>query len=151
MCVGSKICRGPPSLRQFVVFVCVLSCKKYQQCVSRTREYHYPTHSTVPSGPPLSLEVVVGVNDVTFTWSLPEVTLRNGIITGFTLSCFSGGSLMARRTLTEPGSHTVTGLSADTEYNCSVVATNSMGSGPPATLALRTQSAPTDDSMCVCL
>ena len=56
---------------------------------------------------------------------------------------------MARRTLTEPGSHTVTGLSADTEYNCSVVATNSMGSGPPATLALRTQSAPTEDSMCV--
>ena len=56
---------------------------------------------------------------------------------------------MARRTLTEPGSHTVTGLSADTEYNCSVVATNSMGSGPPATLALRTQSAPTEDSKCV--
>ena len=97
-------------------------------------------------GPPLSLEVIVGATDVTFTWSLPQVTLRNGEITGFTLSCFSGGALMLRRSFSAPGTYKVSGFSSATAYNCSVVAVNSKGDGPPATLALRTQTAPTGDS-----
>lgn len=96
-----------------------------------------------PTGPPLSVDVVVGVIDVTFTWSLPQVTLRNGEITGFTLSCFSGGSLMLRQSFTGPGTYTVAGFSSNTAYTCSVMASNSKGDGPPATLELTTQ---TEDS-----
>jgi hypothetical protein len=105
------------------------------------------TEETAPMGTPLSFQVVVGATDVTFTWSLPEVTLRNGIITEYTVSCLSGGSLMTRVTLSSAGMHKIPGFAPDTAYECSVVATNSKGSGPPATLSLRTQAG--DDSECV--
>ena len=107
-------------------------------------------------GPPLSFDVGVGVNDVTFTWSLPEPTLRNGLITGFTLFCVTGGALMLRQSFPAPNNHSlrgsdattefpykVSGFSASTAYNCSVLATNSKGNSPPASLGLTTLTAPT--------
>ena len=96
---------------------------------------------TVPTGPPLSFQVVVGVTEITFTWSPPEVTLRNGVITEYTLSCSSGGTLMILTTFTESGKYTVDGFSASTSYDCSVLAANSVGSGPPASLSFTTQDA----------
>ena len=49
---------------------------------------------------------------------------------------------MIRKTFDTAESHKVTGFSADTAYNCSVVATNSAGNSPPAVVALKTHPSP---------
>lgn len=97
---------------------------------------------TAPSGPPLSFQVAVGVNDVTFSWSPPEITLRNGEIVAYSLSCSPHGSTIVTimSTFAESGTHTVSGFSSSTEYNCSLVASNSKGNSPPATKSFTTQS-----------
>lgn len=84
---------------------------------------------------------MVGTSDVTFSWSPPEVTLRNGDIVEYVLSCSPRGSAVMTVTIfTEPGTYMVDGFSANTDYNCSVIASNSKGSGPPATLLFTTQA-----------
>ena len=77
---------------------------------------------------------------VTFSWAPPDVALRNGEITEYTITCDSDGSRAVSVTVAEAGSHNVEGFSPSTTYNCSVVATNSAGSGPPASLTFTTQS-----------
>ena len=99
--------------------------------------------STAPSGTPLSLQVVVGVTEIAISWSPPEVTLRNGMIIGYTLSCSPNDSAVVTlmiTTFTEAGSHTVDGFLASTDYNCSIVATNRVGTGPPARISFTTQT-----------
>ena len=97
--------------------------------------------STAPAGIPESLQVVVGERDVTFSWSPPDLTLRNGVITEYVLTCSAQGStITTTKRFTESGTYTVDGFSASTAYSCSVVASNSQGSGPPATLSLTTQA-----------
>ena len=90
---------------------------------------------------PLSFQVVVGVTEATFTWSPPDITLRNGEITEYTLSCSSGSSLMLLTTFVESGTHRLEGLSASTSYNCSLWASNSKGRGPSTSLLFKTQDA----------
>lgn len=101
---------------------------------------------TAPSGPPLSFQVSVGGSDITFSWSPPEITLRNGEIIAYSLSCSPHGSAIVTitSTFTESGTHVVSGFSSSTDYNCSLVATNSKGNSPPATSSFTTQ-----DSECV--
>ena len=96
---------------------------------------------TAPSGPPLSFEVAVGVNDVTFSWSPPEITLRNGEIIAYSLSCSPHGSTIVtiKSNFAEPGPHAVSGFLSSTEYNCSLVASNNKGNSPPATKSFITQ------------
>ena len=87
----------------------------------------------------------MGVNDITLSWSPPEVTLRNGMIIEYTLSYAPRDSaVMTLTTFTEPGTHTVDGFSASTDYNCSVVATNRAGTGPPARVSFTTQAVVVD-------
>lgn len=97
--------------------------------------------STAPSGPPLSFQVAVGVNDVTFSWSPPEITLRNGEIISYSLSCSPHGSTIVTimSTFAEPGTQGISGFSSSTDYNCSLVASNSKGNSPPATKFFTTQ------------
>lgn len=91
----------------------------------------------------------MGVTDVTFTWTLPEVTHRNGQITGFTLSCyFDSGSLAIQRTFVVPGTYSVLGFNPGTSYTCSLVAFNSKGDSPPAVIPLTTQTESTPESKC---
>ena len=79
-----------------------------------------------------------GERHVTFSWSPPPVTLRNGNITGYTLSCSPSPASLPLN-LSQPGTHLVERFSPDTNYECSVVAYNSPGSGPPASTHFSTQ------------
>ena len=91
-----------------------------------------------PSAAPEMFAADAGERQVVFSWSPPPVTQRNGVITSYTLSCSpSPSSLPQSPSLS--GSLTVTGFSPDTSYSCSVVATNSKGSGPPVNITFTTQ------------
>ena len=82
-------------------------------------------------------EVEVGQRQVNFSWSPPPVTQRNGIITSYTLSCSPSPSSLPQSP-SQAGPLTVAGFSPDSFYSCSVVATNSQGSGPPANITFIT-------------
>lgn len=84
-----------------------------------------------PSGAPVNLQANAGEREVTLSWSLPDVTLRNGNVTGYTVTC-SPSPTSPPQSFTQSGAHVVGGLSPGSMYNCSVVANNSQGSGPPA-------------------
>ena len=83
-------------------------------------------------------ERVAGQRQVIFSWSPPAVTQRNGVITSYTLSCSPSPSSLPLSP-SQSGQLNVTGFSPNTPYSCSVVATNSQGSGPPETRNLTTQ------------
>ena len=87
------------------------------------------SYLSVPTGAPEMFEAVVGQRMVVFSWSPPSVTQRNGLITSYTLSCFPSPSSLPQSP-SQSGPLTVTGFSPDTSYSCSVVASNSQGSGP---------------------
>ena len=69
---------------------------------------------------------------MTFSWSPPAPTERNGIITGYFLSCVSvvGGGNSISMQYTAAGTFTLGGFTPFTSYNCSIAARNSRGSGP---------------------
>ena len=92
---------------------------------------------TVSAAAPEMFEAEVGQREVVFSWSPPPVTQRNGVITSYNLSCSLSPSFLPQQTPSGP--LTVAGFTLDTAYSCSVVATNSQGSGPPATTSFTTQ------------
>ena len=65
------------------------------------------------------------------SWSPPPVTQRDGVLTSYSLSCSPSPSSLPQSP-SQAGPLTVAGFSPDSSYSCSVVATNSQGSGPPA-------------------
>ena len=70
---------------------------------------------------------------MTFSWSPPAPTERNGVITGYSLSCVSevGGERSSiTMQYTAAGTFTLRGFTPFTSYNCSISASNSRGSGP---------------------
>ena len=69
---------------------------------------------------------------MTFSWSPPAPTLRNGVITGYSLSCVAvaGGESSISMQYTAAGTFTLRGFTPATSYNCSIAASNSQGSGP---------------------
>ena len=77
---------------------------------------------------------------MTFSWSPPAPTERNGIITGYFLSCVpvSGGGNSVSMQYTAAGTFTLGGFTPATSYNCSISASNSQGSGPVAYLIVAT-------------
>ena len=94
--------------------------------------------SSAPSGSPEKFEAVAGQRQVVFTWSPPPVTQRNGVITNYTLSCSPSPSSLPQSPSSQSVSLTVTGFSPNTLYSCSLVATNSQGSGPPSNISFTT-------------
>ena len=68
---------------------------------------------------------------MTFSWSPPASPLRNGVITGYSLSCIpvSGGENSISMQYTT-GSLTLRGFTPATFYNCSISASNIWGNGP---------------------
>ena len=74
---------------------------------------------------------------VVFSWLPPLITHRNGIITDYTLSCSPSPSSLPL-TLSSSGSLTVPEFNPNTQYSCSVLATNSQGSGPLANTSFTT-------------
>ena len=93
--------------------------------------------SPAPSGPPEMFEADVGQRHVNFSWFPPPVSEHNGPITSYTLSCSPSPSSLPYTT-SQLGPLTVTGFSPDTFYSCSVVASNGLGSGPPAQIMFTT-------------
>ena len=92
---------------------------------------------SAPSGVPQNFSADPGEREVVFSWSAPLITQRNGVITNYTLSCSPSPSSLPQSPSSGP--LTVTGLSPDTSYSCSLVASNSEGSGPPANISFTTQ------------
>ena len=90
-----------------------------------------------PAGAAEMFEAVAGQRLVVFSWSPPPVTLRNGFITSYTLSCSPSPSSHPQSP-SQSAPLTVAGFSPDTSYSCSVVASNSVGSGPPANITFTT-------------
>ena len=90
-----------------------------------------------PEGAPEMFEAVAGQRQVNFSWSPPPVTQRNGVIISYTLSCSPSPSSLPQSP-SQSGTLTVAGFSPDTSYTCSLVASNSQGSGPAANTSFTT-------------
>ena len=89
-------------------------------------------YSLAPTGPPRGFLSTPGARSMTFSWSPPAPTLRNGVITGYFLSCVpvAGGGNTISMQYTAAGTFTLGGFTPFTSYNCSISASNSQGSGP---------------------
>ena len=83
---------------------------------------------------------------MTFSWSPPAPTERNGIITGYSLSCVPevGEGTTISMQYTAAGTFTLGGFTPFTSYNCSISASNSQGSGPAIYMLVTTL----DDGEC---
>ena len=83
-----------------------------------------------------------GATSVTFSWALPNATKRNGVITGYSLSCApqtGGGSVSME--YTQAGNSILVGFTPATAYNCSIFARNSIGNGPVVSRIIHTLEA----------
>ena len=85
------------------------------------------------------LDAVPGEREVVFSWSPPPVTQRDGVITSYSISCSPSPSSLPHSPSFQSGPHTVAGFSPNTHYSCSLVASNTRGSGPPANTSFNTQ------------
>ena len=94
---------------------------------------------TAPSGIPLNL---TGSNSSStslyISWSLPNVQDRNGIILGYNISYTSGS--IVNNTSTSETFINITGLMIYTQYDISVAAYTSVGTGPADYITVRTDS-----------
>jgi len=102
--------------------------------------HHFYFSFPAPDGPPKSFIVSAGARNVTFSWSPPAPTLRNGIITSYSLFCVpeGDGESTVSMQYTETGTFTLEGFAPATTYNCSISASNSEGSGPVANVVVAT-------------
>lgn len=92
-----------------------------------------------PSGAPEIFQVEVAKRDVEFTWSPPPPDRQNGVITNYTLICSPSPSSLPQSISSQFVSLTVAGFSTNTLYSCSLVASNSRGTSPPATVSFTTK------------
>ena len=118
----------------------IISSPEIGKCTVFSVYSHKHIHLfTAPSSAPEMFEAVPGERQVVFSWSPPPITQQNGPLTSYTLSCSPS---LPSQPLTIPlesrPSLTVTGLSPNTDYTCSVTADNSRGSGPPTNLEFTT-------------
>ena len=95
--------------------------------------------SSVPTGPPLNFVVIPGARNMTFSWAPPNATERNGVITGYLLSCTTQTAGRDISMLyTQAGTFLVEGFTPFTMYSCSIFASNSQGDGPMASMTIPT-------------
>ena len=78
---------------------------------------------------------------MTLSWSPPAPTLRDGVITGYSLSCVPevGGGNSITMQYTVAGTFTLGGFTPATSYNCYISASNIWGNGPAAYSVVSTQ------------
>ena len=103
----------------------------YNLCV---KGYIHWFSTSAPTGPPMGFTVTPGERNMTFFWSPPAPTLRNGVITGYSLSCVPNIGWRNSITMqyTAAGTFTLRGFTPVTSYNCSISARNIWGNGPVA-------------------
>ena len=77
---------------------------------------------------------------ITVSWSPPNPSDRNGVIVSYTVTCIARVSGVTPVTMTynQAGTHILFGFSPLTTYDCSIVASNSAGRGPPAVTSITT-------------
>ena len=99
--------------------------------------------SPAPTGPPLNFTVIPEARTMTFSWAPPNATRRNGVITGYSLSCApqTGGGSISMQPDAQAGNSTLMGFTPATAYNCSIFACNSQGNGPAVSMIIRTLEA----------
>lgn len=98
--------------------------------------------STAPSAPPDSFSIVsIGARNVTLSWTNPEENERNGVITGYMVSCADGDSTTSNARTTSSLTATVGELTPYLLYTCRVTASTSAGVSPAATLNFTTATA----------
>ena len=73
---------------------------------------------------------------MTFSWAPPNAPERNGVITGYSLSCTP--SSIPMQPYTQAGTFRLAGFTPATTYNCSIFASNSIGNGPVVSMIIRT-------------
>ena len=80
---------------------------------------------------------------MTFSWSPPAATLRNGVITAHFLACVpeAGGGNTITMQYRAAGTFTLGGFTPATSYNCFISAMNSQGSGPMSSMISTTLEA----------
>ena len=99
---------------------------------------------SAPTGVPQGLVLqIIESRNVTFTWLLPILTERNGIITSYNITCVTTAigretSLTRVYMIVESNLYTLSGFKPATGYTCQVFAINSAGRGPEANITLTT-------------
>ena len=93
-----------------------------------------------PSGPPMGLQGESEVRMLTLSWNPPSPPDRNGAITGYSVDCTSS-ALASSSSDTAELSLVVRGLVPYTSYNCCVVASTAVGTGPSSCQLFRTDEA----------
>ena len=90
------------------------------------------TFTSAVASTPENFTVLPREQNLTFSWSPPAPTGRNGVITSYSLSCVpeAGGGITISMQYTAAGTFTLGGFTPFTSYNCSISASNSQGSGP---------------------
>ena len=100
-------------------------------CTDHTCRNYCSFISAITSTPE-NFTVLPREQNLTFSWSPPSLNGRNGVITGYFLSCVpeAGGRNSIIMQYTATGTFTLGGFTPATSYNCSISASNSQGSGP---------------------
>ena len=105
-------------------------------------------YTSAPLGPPLNFEIMPeGPRTLTFSWDPPAEDKRNGIITGYLLSCDPQSAAGLPRTFNGTDFNqmggvdpiTLSGFTPFTTYNCSVIASDSAWNGFAATTTATTE------------
>ena len=97
--------------------------------------------SAVPDGPPLSVQAIANsASSIIVSWTPPDLTLQNGLITNFKLLYTTNSSEQVdlRPVVVVNGttlSYQLTSLQTNTHYFISVAAATSIGYGPITTIS----------------
>ena len=102
-----------------------------------------PTNASAtiaPSGPPTGLQAESAANNLTLSWSPPSPNDRNGAITGYQADC-NCNRMACSNGETANLSLVVSRLVPYTVYNCCVLASTAVGTGPSSCQLFTTDEA----------
>ena len=136
---GGKSCPGR-DVKSFIATSPATVCVYY--CCS-TLYYLFPSNDPpllAPSGPPTSLLAKTGARNLTLSWSPPAPSDRNEAIASYKVDCTSSGVPSSSGETAEL-SLVVSSLVPFTVYNCCVLASNAVGTGPSSCQLFRTKEA----------
>ena len=122
----------------YIFYICAMNSAGEGPCISVTQS----TLEILPSGAPTMFKVENRAStSLSFSWLLPLIAERHGIITGFYLvvdDYVTGEQLSQADVGGTTFFHQFTGLEENREYSISISARNSIGYGPYAQLFVAT-------------